>query len=353
MRTMNVGIVGCGVISAAHIKAWRRTPGFQVRGVIDTNTEQAHKRAQEFAIDTVYERLDQLIADCDVVDVCTPPQSHAAIAEQAITGHRHIVMEKPVVTKLADWDRLSARVIEAKTKLAVIHNGKFLRSIQTAKQWVDAGRIGDVIRIHREFLTHPSSDRMLVGDTHWSHKLPGGRWFETMPHELYLTHWFAGPLALSSVTALRTPHAPPGAPADEVLVVLKGERCIGTFQYSASCEQNRRTVTLQGTKGRITVDLLSDFVHLSTQTDAKLKRAVGAAILDAGRTLLRAAPDRAGHGLARLQQQSPHLRIIQALGKSLQGMGEEPTPFAEVDYTIRLGDTIAKEIDRQVGRPAP
>jgi len=152
---MNVGIVGCGVISAAHIKAWQRTPGFQVRGVIDTNTEQAQKRAKEFAIATVYDRLDQLIAECDVVDVCTPPQSHAAIAEQAIVGHRHIVMEKPVVTRIEDWDRLSARVIESRTKLAVIHNGKFLRSVQTAKQWVDAGRIGDVIRIHREFLTHP------------------------------------------------------------------------------------------------------------------------------------------------------------------------------------------------------
>jgi predicted dehydrogenase len=350
---MNVGIVGCGVISAAHIKAWQRTPGFQVRGVIDTNTEQAGKRAKEFAIGTVYDRLDQLIAECDVVDVCTPPQSHAAIAEQAIAGHRHIVMEKPVVTKIEDWDRLSARVVESGTKLAVIHNGKFLRSVQTAKQWVDAGRIGEVIRIHREFLTHPSSDRMLVGDSHWSHKLPGGRWFETMPHELYLAHWFVGPLDVSSVTALCTPAAPPGAPADEVLVVLKGARAIGTFQYSANCEQNRRTLTLQGTKGRITVDLLSDFVHLSTQTDAKLKRAVGSAILDAGSTLLRAAPDRAAQGLARLQKQSPHLRIIQSLGKNLQGKGEEPTPFAEVDYVIRVGDKIAKEIDRQVGRTTP
>ena len=108
--------------------------------------------------------------------------------------------------------------------------------------------------------------------------------------------------------------------------------------------------TVARTKGRITVDLLSDFVHISDETDAKLKRTIGAAIIDAGRTLLRAAPDRAGYGLARLQSQSPHLRIIQALGKSLQGQGEEPTPFAEVDYVIRLGDKICKEIDRQVGR---
>lgn len=348
----HVGIVGCGLISEAHIKAWRKTPGFAVRGVIDTNIEQARKRAGEYKIDTVYDRLDQLIAECDVVDVCTPPQSHAAIALQAVAGGRHLVMEKPVVTDVADWEKLAASVRGAGTKLAVIHNAKFLRSIQMAKRWVKDGRIGDVIRVHREFLTHASVDRMLVGEGHWSHKLPGGRWFETLPHELYLTHWFAGPLALSSVVALHTPAAPPGAPADEVVIVLRGERCIATFQFSANCRQNWRIVTIQGTTGRIVVDLLSDFADLSSRTDSKLKRAMGSPILDAGRTLLRAAPDRGEYGLQRLQgRQSPHLRIIQALGRSLLGQGEEPTPFAEVDYVIRLGDQIAREIERQV--PAP
>lgn len=347
--TLNVGIVGCGLISEAHIKAWQKTPGFTVRGVIDTNTEQAQKRAGQFKIEKIFDRLDQLIESCDIVDICTPPQSHAAIAQQAVAGGRHLVMEKPVVTDVADWDKLAKSVHEARTKLAVIHNAKFLRSVQQAKRWVDDGRIGDVIRVHREFLTHASTDRMLVGENHWSHKLPGGRWFETMPHELYLTHWFAGPLALSSVTALRTPNAPSGARADEVLVVLKGDRAIGTFQFSANCQENRRTLTIQGTTGRIFVDLLSDFADLTTRSDSKLKRAVGSPVIEAGRTLLRAAPDRSKYGIQRLQGlQSPHLRIIQALGKSLQGQGEEPTPFAEIDYVIRTGDQIAREIDRQV-----
>jgi hypothetical protein len=76
---------------------------------------------------------------------------------------------------------------------------------------------------------------------------------------------------------------------------------------------------------------------------------MGGAILDAGRTLLRAGPDRGKYSLQRLQGlQSPHLRIIQALGRNLQGVGDEPTPFAEVDYVIRVGDKIAREIERQV-----
>lgn len=347
---MNVGIVGCGLISSAHLEAWSKTPGYSVRGVFDTRRDEATKRASEYGVGTVFEGLDQLIAECDIVDVCTPPQSHASIAEQALAAKRHLVMEKPVVTKVDDWDRISKLVNGTSSKIAVIHNIKFASSVQLAKRWVEQGRIGDVIRIHREFLTHPDADRMLVGEGHWSHSLPGGRWFETMPHELYLTHWFSGPLELSNVTVLSTPNAPKGAPADEVLVTLAGGRTISTFQFSANCRENRRTLTIQGTSGRIEVDLLSDFATLTRRGDSKLRRAVGRAIVDAGTTLLHAVPDRGRYGFEKLRKLSPHVKIINLLGRHLQGKAEEPTPIAEVDYAIRVGDQVGREIDRQVAK---
>jgi predicted dehydrogenase len=348
MTQFTVGIVGCGLISNAHLDAWSKTAGFTVRGVFDTRHEQAQAQASKFAVKQVYDRLDQLVDDCDIVDVCTPPQSHAAIAEMAIAAKRHLVMEKPVVTHVAEWDRLAQRIAESKTKIAVIHNIKFASSVQTAKRWVDEGAIGDVIRVQREFLTHESSDRMLVGQGHWSHSLPGGRWFETMPHELYLTHWFAGPLELSNVTAVCSPSAPVGAPADEVVVTLAGKQAISTFHFSANCRENRRTLMIQGTKGRIFVDLLSDFATLSRRGDSKMRRAFGRVFAEAGTTLLRAIPDRGRYGFEKLRKISPHAKIIGLLGKHLQGEAEEPTPLPEVDYAIRMGDRVGREIDRQV-----
>lgn len=348
MTQLTVGIVGCGLISQAHLSAWANTPGFQVRGVFDTTRESAEKRASQFGVRTIYDRLDQLIGECDIVDVCTPPQSHAAIAEQAIAAGRHLVMEKPVVTNVGDWDRMSSQVRERKTKIAVIHNIKFASAVQTAKRWLEEGRIGDVIRVQREFLTHESADRMLVGADHWSHRLPGGRWFETMPHELYLTHWFAGPLELRNVTAVSTARAPVGAPADEVVVTLADNRAISTFHFSAHCRENRRTLMIQGTEGRISVDLLSDFATLSRRGDSKLRRAFGRVFVEAGSSLLHAIPDRGRYSIEKLRKISPHAKIIQMLGRHLQGDAEEPTPIAEVDYAIRMGDRVGREIDRQV-----
>jgi predicted dehydrogenase len=348
MNQFSVGLVGCGLISEAHLKAWAKTEGFTARGVFDVNRENAEKRAREFGIPTVFSTIDELVAACDVVDVCTPPQTHAAIAEKAIAAGKHLVMEKPMVTDAADWARMAGQIERAGTKIAVIHNLKFLHAVRTAKKWVDEGRIGDVIRIQREFLTSATSDRMLVGDKHWSHKLPGGRWFETLPHELYLTHWFVGALELAGVATLSTDRAPAGAPADEVVITLAGGRTLATIHFSANCEQNRRMFSLQGTEGHITVDLLSDFATITTTKDGKWKRAAGGTILEAGQTLLRGAPDRMRYGMSRVRGESPHSRIIAALAKSLRGEGEEPTPLAEVDYVVRNCEVIGREIDRQV-----
>ncbi|MDQ3339372.1 MAG: Gfo/Idh/MocA family oxidoreductase [Myxococcota bacterium] len=348
MSELSVGLVGCGVISEAHLDAWKRTPGFKVKGVLDTNREQAEARAKQFNIDRVYTHLDELIADCAVVDVCTPPASHAKIAERALSNQRHLVMEKPMVTEVGDWERMAKLVRGTSTRIAVIHNLKFAHAVRTAKRWVTEGRIGKVIRIQREFLTHPSTDRMLVGEGHWSHSLPGGRWFETLPHELYLTHWFVGPLELASVTTQCSPNAPKGAPADEVMVSMRGNDCISTFHFSANCKENRRMFTIQGTEGRIVVDLLSDFASLSRLEDSTLRRAMGRSLLEAGGTLLHGVADRGRYGLQRLRRESPHSRIIQSLAKSLRGEGEEPTPIEEVDYVVTNCDLIGREIDRQV-----
>jgi UDP-N-acetyl-2-amino-2-deoxyglucuronate dehydrogenase len=345
---LTVGIVGCGAIAPAHLRAWSKVPGFTVRGVFDLDQDNARKRAAEFKVGTVYEQIDRLIAECDVVDVCTPPQTHARIARDVLAAGHHLVIEKPMVTDVTDWEELHRLALANAKKIAVIHNLKFLHSVRMAKTWVDEGRIGTVIRVQREFMTHADHDRMLVGDKHWSHRLPGGRWFETLPHELYLTHWFVGPLAVGAITALSTPDAPPGAPADEVIINLRGERCLATIHFSANCRQNRRMFVLQGTEGRIEVDLLSDFATLTTTRDNKWKRAVGGIVIDAGKTLMRTPLDRSRYGLQHARGESPHGRIIASLGKSLLGQGEEPTPLAEVDYVVRNCDVVGREIDRQV-----
>jgi predicted dehydrogenase len=340
-----VGLVGAGHISRTHLAAWARAEGCNVVAVHDRDRDAAAGRASRFGIPRVAERLDELIEACDVVDICTPPQSHAPIVEQVIAADRHLLIEKPVVTDLADWQRLLPEIERRRVSLGVVHNLKFGRGVQRALRWVAGGRIGRVLRLKHEFLTHPEADRMLVAERHWSHDLPGGRWFETLPHALYLTHAFAGALDLDHVAAFATAQAPSGAPVDEVAITLKGERCIATIDYSAHCRINRRRLTVEGTDGSIEVDLLGDSAVLHRGRDAKWKRPWTLGLREAADVLAQWLPDRLGYLLDRGAGGNPHARLIRDFALHLRGSGPNPTPLDEVDYVIRMSDSVGRRID--------
>jgi predicted dehydrogenase len=345
---LRVGLIGCGKISEAHLRGFAKTSGCIVRGVYDIDSKMASECARKHGIGKVYTDVDELIANSEVVDVCTPPQTHASLALKALSAGRHLLIEKPMVTKVEDWFAIREAAENRRLVVTVVHNLKFLRCVQQAKCWVNEGKIGRLLRLNRQFLTDPASDRMLAGCGHWSHSLPGGRWFETLPHELYLTHWFAGPLPLGGVVAQRTPAAPAGVRADEVQVTFRGERSLATFEFSASCRTNRRMLTLLGTDGIITLDLLSDFAALSTVRDGQGMRGVGRLPLESAQNVLRWVPDRCAYAWRHVTNDSPHARIIRQFDLFMQGKAPTPTPLDEVDYVVKNCELIGREIDRQV-----
>lgn len=350
MQELKVGILGCGHISAEHLKGWRKAKGASVVGVFDLNKEHAAKRAKQFGVATVFDTIEQLITDCDIVDICTPPSSHAALAMKALEAGKHLLIEKPMVIDERDWDAIEAKLREGFSKLAIVHNLKFGESVIRAKKLVDEGRIGKIIRIQREFLTHPLHDRMLTEAPHWSHKLPGGRWFETLPHELYISHYFGGPAELVSVAAMRTGAAVTGVSADEVSITLRNEQCITTVHYSSSCRMNRRTITFTGTKGVIHVDVLSDSLSMSTVEDSKMRRMLGMEYFEHLQRLSCAPGDRARYALRYIRGERPHSRLITQFADYLHGLAESPTPLDEVDFVVRNCYRIGREIDKQVGQ---
>jgi predicted dehydrogenase len=345
MSRLRIDIVGAGHISRTHLRAWRQAPGCSPTAICDRDRAAADACAATFAGLSVADDLGALIEVSDVVDVCTPPQSHGKIALRVIDAGRHLLIEKPVVTAVPDWQRLKSAIEESVGEICVMHNIKFSRGIQRALRWVAEGRIGRILRLQREFLTHPQADRMLVADRHWSHDLPGGRWFETLPHALYLTHAFVGPLELAHVTALATKAAPRGAPVDEVSISLCGRDCIASIDYSAHCLVNRRRLCLEGTEGVIEVDVLGDSAVLYRGRDARWKRPWTTGLRDSVAALTQWAPDRLAYLADRVRGRSPHSRLIHDFALYLHGRGPHPTPIEEIDYVVDMSDRVGRAID--------
>ena len=343
MSKLRVGLVGCGHIAGIHVRAWRGTGVSDVTGVFDVNTEGARAFAKRHGIAAVHETMESLIDAVDVVDDCSPPKVHVSVALETLKRGRHYLVEKPMVLSAADLDRVLEAQRAAGSKICVIHNLKYSLGVQTARKWVDEGRIGKLLSLERHFLTDPVTDRMLRGENHWSHQLPGGRWVETLPHELYIVYHFAGPLGVDHVQSLRLPDSPHPHTADEMMVTLQGEDTIASLRFSARCGSNIRTLTLHGSAGSIRVELLASSAVLYKPRVKKWVRGVGLDTLNAASTLGTMIPNRVKAVTHRVKRETPHARLIHDYARHLVGDGPSPVTIDEIAYVVRTGEEISKK----------
>lgn len=168
MKHLNVAVIGGGFMGKAHALAYAAMPMFfwpapamPVRKVIVDLTEAQAAEARlrfgfaESATDwrAVVER-----DDIDVVDICTPHDSHAEIAIAAAAAGKHIFCEKPLARSAAE----ARPMLEAVRKAGVIHmvgyNYRRTPAVALARKYIDEGRIGEIVNFRGTYLQDWSAD---------------------------------------------------------------------------------------------------------------------------------------------------------------------------------------------------
>jgi predicted dehydrogenase len=103
MSPLTVGIAGCGKVSRRHIPALRAAHGVELVAAFDLDPGAARSTGVAVA-----GSLAELIGRVDLVAVCTPPETHAEVAVEALAAGRDVLVEKPLATTLEDADRIVA-----------------------------------------------------------------------------------------------------------------------------------------------------------------------------------------------------------------------------------------------------
>jgi UDP-N-acetylglucosamine 3-dehydrogenase len=104
---MNVGIVGCGFISAIHVHAWRDM-GLKVTAACDLNEELAKKFTKDLKIPKYYTNFTEMPKNEDLyaISVCVPPKFHINVAIEALQAGCNIVVEKPFTVNAQEAEQL-------------------------------------------------------------------------------------------------------------------------------------------------------------------------------------------------------------------------------------------------------
>ncbi|QIG43329.1 Gfo/Idh/MocA family oxidoreductase [Nocardioides anomalus] len=149
---LTVGLLGAGMIAGVHAHAYRDAPGVRLVAVADPVPGKAERLAGEHGAQAVATLEELLALGVDVVDVCTPPTSHADATVAALEAGRHVLCEKPVTRTLAEARRVLAAAEAAPGLLSIGQVARYAPDHRAARDLVEAGEIGTL-----RMLTHSTT----------------------------------------------------------------------------------------------------------------------------------------------------------------------------------------------------
>jgi predicted dehydrogenase len=162
--SLGVGMVGYSFMGAAHSQAWRTAPRFfdlplapRMRVLGGRNAESVTAAASRLGWESTETSWEALVArdDVDLVDVCTPGDTHAEIAIAALEAGKHVLCEKPLANSVAEAEKMVAAAEAAASRGVVAMVGFTYRrvpAIQLARQLVADGRVGTVRHVRAQYL---------------------------------------------------------------------------------------------------------------------------------------------------------------------------------------------------------
>ena len=162
--TLGVGLVGYAFMGAAHSQAWRTAPHFfdlPLRPELTVLAGRDAARVAEAAgklgwssTETDWRRVIER-DDVDLVDVCTPGDTHAEIAIAALEAGKHVLCEKPLANTVAEAEAMAeaaARAAERGVRSMVGFTYRRVPAIALARDLVAQGRLGDIRHVRAQYL---------------------------------------------------------------------------------------------------------------------------------------------------------------------------------------------------------
>ncbi|MCD6405740.1 MAG: Gfo/Idh/MocA family oxidoreductase [Planctomycetes bacterium] len=147
-RKVTFGIIGCGEITVHTAKAIAKSDNCEIGIVQDINEDMAKDLADKYDVPYCLTWEELLSTKCiDAVYVATPHYLHAPAVVQAAAAGKHVLVEKPIATTIADADRMIEACRKADVALSVAFSGRYSEHVAVVKEIIEAGAIGKIIGI--------------------------------------------------------------------------------------------------------------------------------------------------------------------------------------------------------------
>ena len=141
---MRIGLAGYGAWGHMHAGAIGRIEGLSLGAVLCGSDQSAALATQELPGIMIYRDFAAMLADptIDLVDIVVPNHLHASMAVAAVEAGKHVLLEKPMATTLADAERVVAAVERSGRYLGVGLELHVSRQWAKVRELISGGSIG-------------------------------------------------------------------------------------------------------------------------------------------------------------------------------------------------------------------
>lgn len=170
---LNVGLVGFGFAGKVfHAPIIRAVEGLRLTAIVQRSGGS----------DFLHSVDDLLSRAIDLVVIATPNTSHHPIAKQCLLAGRHVVIDKPFATTVAEAEELVQLATEKQRVLSVYQNRRYVGDFVTLQRLVAEGTLGRIVA----YESHFDRFRPEQKPSAWRERPePGaGVWFDIGPHLL-------------------------------------------------------------------------------------------------------------------------------------------------------------------------
>jgi predicted dehydrogenase len=243
-----IGQLGCGYWGPNLARNFASLPDCELRYVADPSRERRAFVHDTFPKISAVDSPKVVLDDPEVaaVVVATPAASHFELARQALEAGKHVLVEKPLATTVAEVDELGRCAAARGRVLMAGHTFVYNAAVRYVKKLIDSGELGDVRYVY--------SQRLNLGrirsdiDALWNFA----------PHDISIIQYWLNDQEPTAVLRQGMDFIQPGVDDVVFLNLAYPNKIIANIHVSWLDPQKVRKMTVVGSKKMVVYDDVAD-----------------------------------------------------------------------------------------------
>ncbi len=183
---IKLAVVGYGYWGPNIVRNVMDRPELELWGLCEMNAERVAKFSARYPGARTSADFNEVLADptIDAVSIATPPATHYPLVKRALEAGKHVLVEKPLATEVAQAEELMELANARNLTLMPGHTFLYSPAVNKVRELIDSGELGEIY-----FVT---SSRMNLGIYQ-----PDGVVNDLAPHDLsILLYWIDRPVTM-------------------------------------------------------------------------------------------------------------------------------------------------------------